>query len=124
MPHLRGLLFLLTLLTIYLGIRLALNRTFIDDPQPDIPARMNDLADRMDPNTATWQELAAIPGLGEKKAHSIVEFRDNWNQKHPNVPAFAKPEDLHAIKGIGPAMISNMKPYLIFPGSSRPLKSE
>ena len=114
-PHLRGLLILLTTLTLVLGVRLSCNRTFIDDPQPDVSARMSDLADRMDPNTATWQEFAAIPGVGEKKAQAIVAFREKWVQDHPDKPAFATPQDLHAVKGIGPATISNMSRYLIFP---------
>ena len=113
--HVSALLGLLMILTVALGFRLACNRTFIDDPQPDVPARMTDLADRMDPNTATWQEFAAIPGLGEKKAQAIVVFREKWIQNHPNKPAFSAPQDLHAVKGIGPATISNMSRYLVFP---------
>jgi competence ComEA-like helix-hairpin-helix protein len=113
--QLRGLLVLLTLLAVTLAIRLARNHTYIDDPEPDVPARATDLADRMDPNTATWEDFAAIPGLGEKKAQAIVAYRDQWTQRHPDKLAFAKPEDLHAVKGIGPATISNMSQYLIFP---------
>ncbi|HET6248979.1 MAG TPA: helix-hairpin-helix domain-containing protein [Tepidisphaeraceae bacterium] len=106
---------LLLVLVIVLGGRLICNRTFIDDPQPDIPARAHELADRLDPNTASWQELAAISGLGEKRAHAIVAYRDTWHKKHPNTPAYAGPQDLRNIKGIGPATVSNLTPYLIFP---------
>jgi hypothetical protein len=110
---LRGLLLIFA---IVMGGRLACNHTFIDNPQPDIPARSGDLADKLDPNTATWQEFAAIPGLGEKRAHAIVDFREAWAIKHPNTPAYAGPQDLRNVKGIGPATASNLAPYLVFHG--------
>jgi competence ComEA-like helix-hairpin-helix protein len=114
-PQVRGILVLLAILTGILAVRLVCDRAFIDDPQPEVPSRMTDLADRMDPNAATWQELAAIPGLGEKKARAIVAFREKWIQDHPNLPAFAGPQDLRGVKGIGPATVSNMSRYFIFP---------
>jgi DNA uptake protein ComE-like DNA-binding protein len=89
-----------------------------DDPQPEVGARASELASRLDPNAADWRELAAIPQLGEKKAKAIVAFREDWLKKHPNDPPFRGPQDLRLIKGIGPATVSNMMPYLIFP--SRP----
>jgi len=112
-----ALLILLTLFTTYLAITYIRNRAFIDDPQPEIGARAGELADRFDPNGASWQELAAIPNLGEKKAKAIVDFREHWLLLHPGDPAFRGPQDLRQIKGIGPATVSNMTPYLIFQGS-------
>ncbi|HZL36575.1 MAG TPA: helix-hairpin-helix domain-containing protein [Tepidisphaeraceae bacterium] len=114
----RALLALLTVLLVCLGGRYACNRTFIDDPQPDVAARAGELADKLDPNTADWQELAAIPNLGQKKAKAIVAFREQWLTQHPGNPPFHSPQDLRQVKGIGPATASNMMPYLIFPNAS------
>ncbi|MDB5289909.1 MAG: hypothetical protein JWL69_1150 [Phycisphaerales bacterium] len=114
-PQRRALIVLLSILLVFLTGRYACNRAFIDDPQPDVPARADDLADKLDPNTADWRELAAIPNLGEKKAQAIVAFREKWHAQHPHDPAFRGPEDLRQIKGIGVATAANLTPYLIFP---------
>jgi competence ComEA-like helix-hairpin-helix protein len=114
-PQRRAIVILLSLLLVFLTGRYACNRAFIDDPQPEVNARAADLADKLDPNTADWRELAAIPNLGEKKAQAIVAFREKWQAQHPQDPAFRGPEDLRQVKGIGPATASNLKPYLIFP---------
>ncbi len=115
--HRRALVGLLTILVIVLGIRYAFNSAFISDPQPEIPARAAELADKLDPNNCTWQELAAIPYLGEKKAQAIVVYRDRWKREHPGDLAFRGPQDLRNVKGVGPATVSNMSPYLMFPNS-------
>src|SRR5665213_1782315 len=115
-----ALLGLLGVMTIVLAGRYACNQAFIDDPQPDIGARATELADRLDPNSAAWQELAAIPGFGEKKAKALVALREGWRVKHPNDPPFRGPSDLRLVKGIGPATVSNMLPYLLFPNKNEP----
>jgi len=115
-----ALLVLLTAVTVVFAGRYACNHTFIADPQPDSGARAAELADQIDPNSAEWQELAAIPGLGEKKARTLVEFRERWLKTHPNDPPFRGPSDLRLVKGIGPATVSNMLPYLYFPSAGNP----
>jgi hypothetical protein len=114
-PQRRALLAILTLLCLGLGIRYACNPTFVSDPQPERPARYGDLADRVDPNTADLNTLTAIPNLGEKRAEAIIEFRQIRARQHPDEPVFRVVEDLMAVRGIGPAMVDNLKPYLIFP---------
>ena len=111
----RALIVLLSILLVFLTGRYACNRAFVDDPQPEVPARADELADKLDPNTADWRELAAIPNLGEKRAQAIVAFREKWQAQYPRDPAFRGPEDLRQIKGIGVATAANLKPYLIFP---------
>jgi hypothetical protein len=113
----RVLLVLLVAMLAYLAIRYACQPVYVSDPQPEVPSRFNDLADRIDPNTADWQTLAALPGIGEKKARDIVAYRDRVKGEHPGKPAFSAPEDLLRIKGIGQAMMTGMEPYLIFPGT-------
>jgi len=115
----RGIVVCLSLFTAVLAGRYACNPEYIEDPAPDKPARSAELADRLDPNVAAWQELAAITGLGEKKARAIVSYRENWHVVHPRESAFRDARDLQHVKGIGAATAANLQPYLIFPDSPR-----
>jgi len=56
-------------------------------------------------NSATTKELIAIPGIGEKTAIKIIEYRDRKGH-------FNSPEDLLDIRGIGPAKLERMRPFL------------
>ena len=115
LPQRRVLLVLLSALLVFLGVRYALNPTYVSDPQPEQPARFDELADRIDPNTADWSALAALPNVGEKKAKDIVAFREEAKRYAPNGVVFARPEDLLKVKGIGLAMLEGISPHLTFP---------
>jgi DNA uptake protein ComE-like DNA-binding protein len=112
LPQRRALLVVVTLLWMVLAVRYAMNSRYISDPQPDVPDRAAELADRIDPNTADWQDLAALPNLGEKRAKAIVEFREA--RRATRNPVFTSADDLLAIRGIGVATVTKLKPYLIF----------
>lgn len=56
-------------------------------------------------NTATLEELENIPGIGEAKAKSIIEYRKNCGQ-------FTKKEDLLNIKGIGETVFAELKDFI------------
>ena len=105
----------LALLLAYLAIRLWLNPAHVSDPQPDRPARYDELADRIDPNTADAATLAALPGLGPNRAQDIVDYRESFTHADPTRRPFERPEDLLKIKGIGVSMLETLRPYLIFP---------
>ena len=66
----------------------------------------------------TWQTMAALPMIGEKRARLIVEYREQFQALHPGQRAFNSAQDLLRIRGIGPAMMSQLQPYLLFPGPS------
>lgn len=117
-PQRNALLALLAVFLVVLMVRFAMNRAYVPDPQPSQGARAGELATRMDPNSADWQMLAAIPTLGEKRAKEIVAYRDRLRAAAPNTIPFKHPTDLLHIRGIGPATIENLKPYLIFPSDS------
>jgi competence ComEA-like helix-hairpin-helix protein len=111
----RGAITLLALLIVIFALRLWLNPRTIDDSNPAIAPEAGELADKIDPNTATASELAAIPDLGEKRAASIVEFRERFTAIHPNHRACENLDDLLQIPGIGVATVEMMEPYLAIP---------
>jgi comEA protein len=55
-------------------------------------------------NTASKLELMELPGVGEKTAIKILQYREN--QKFNSI------EEIQNIKGIGPKKFENMKNYL------------
>lgn len=56
-------------------------------------------------NTATKDELIALPGIGPAKAQSIVDYR---NQHGP----FKSIEEIRKVKGIGEKLFTQIKPEL------------
>lgn len=58
--------------------------------------------DRLDINTATAEELMALPGIGQSKAESIIAFREEHG-------AFEKTEDIMNIEGIKEGVFSKLK---------------
>ena len=59
----------------------------------------------VDINTASVWELAGVlPGIGESKAQSIVEYREA-------VGGFRSVEELIEVEGIGEALLEQIRPY-------------
>ena len=56
-----------------------------------------------------------------RPSRRILEDRMQFQKTHPNEPAYKKLEDLQRIKGIGPATLENLKPYLQFPPTTHPV---
>lgn len=63
-------------------------------------------AGKINLNQATAAEISALPGLGDKKAEAIVEYR---TQNGP----FASVEDLIKVKGIGEKLLEKIKPMIV-----------
>ena len=120
LPQRRVLLLLLTVLLVFLSVRYALNPTYVADPQPERPARFDELADKVDPNTADWPALAALPGIGEKRARDIVAHREDARRYAAGGVVFARREDMLRVKGIGVVMLEGIAPYLAFPEPPSP----
>ena len=106
---------LILLILTYLFILHVSHPSRITTPQPYEGPRASELRDQLDPNTATAEDLSALPNLGPAMARRIVEDREQFQKSHPNEPAYEKIEDLQRIKGIGPATLENLRPYLRFP---------
>lgn len=111
----RGLIVLLAVLLAFLTWQSFRNRLYISDPQPHEGTRAAELESRIDPNSADWQTLAAIPGLGEKRAKAIVAYRESMHRLNPASVIYQRPADLLQVRGIGTATADNLRPYLVFP---------
>jgi competence protein ComEA len=60
--------------------------------------------ERIDLNRAGVAELMRLPGVGERRAQAIVALR----AKSP----FRKPEDVLAVKGLGPKWFASVKGFV------------
>ena len=60
--------------------------------------------ERVDLNRAGLAELMRLPGVGEKRAQAILALRE----RRP----FRRPEDVLAVKGLGPGWFAKVKGHL------------
>ena len=60
----------------------------------------------INPNIATETQLLSLPGVGPALCERMIAARS----EHP----FRNLEDLDRVKGIGPAKLEKLRPYLIF----------
>ncbi|MDH3208413.1 MAG: ComEA family DNA-binding protein [Gemmatimonadota bacterium] len=63
--------------------------------------------ERIDPNRADEVELDRLPGVGPSTARAIVAAREGGT-------VFRSPEDLTAVRGIGPATLDRLRSLLSF----------
>ena len=61
--------------------------------------------ERIDPNRADEVQLDRLPGVGPATALAIVAARDEGS-------GFRRAEDLSTVKGIGPATVDRLRPFL------------
>jgi len=95
-------LFLITTLLIGTGIKYAsdqhwwLPETEVVDSDPE------SIKLKIDLNRAEWYELIILPGIGEKKARAIVEYRQETG-------SFKNIEQLCGVNGIGTETVKRIK---------------
>jgi competence protein ComEA len=108
---------LLGLVLVYVLIARYLRPLVLADPIAVVPSRLEQVEQRLDPNTAPWPELARLPGVGESLARRIVAYREE-ELKHRPGPIFRRLEDLEPVKGIGPTLLERIGPGLKYPEST------
>lgn len=72
--------------------------------------------ERVNPNDAPASSLARLPGIGPARARAIVAHRNRVHERTGPQPAFRNAGDLQQVKGIGPATVNNLRPWLQFDG--------
>lgn len=115
-----GLTFVTAALMVYLGIRCAANREYVSDLLPEAGPRAAELPERVNANTADAGMLAAIPGMGKLLAERIVAEREAFVAANPGATPYVNLDDLRRVKGMGPATLKKLEPYLVFEGEDRP----
>ncbi|MBI1742678.1 helix-hairpin-helix domain-containing protein [Candidatus Acetothermia bacterium] len=101
-----------TILTIFLTAALSWSVIQMASPpslrvkiwQPPIVKISNSL-ESIGLNSATYEELLAVPGIGPVLAQRILDYRKEHG-------SFKTIEELNNIKGIGPKTLEKLKPYL------------
>jgi len=64
----------------------------------------NSISSKININNASKEELQTIPGIGESKADSIIEYRNN--------NTFTSIDDIKNVKGIGDSLYEKIKDYI------------
>ena len=79
-----------------------------DDPLPTADSSRPDSlleGERINVNTAGYYDLMRLPGIGEKRARAILD----WREEHGG---FSAPEQLLEIRGIGEKILEGLLPYI------------
>ncbi len=70
--------------------------------------------ERINPNEAPAASLMRLPQIGAARARAIVVHRQSVSGPAGRQPAFRTANDLEQIKGIGPAIVEDVRPWLQF----------
>lgn len=73
----------------------------------EVPTPVASQEGKVNVNTAGARELMDLPGIGEKKAQAMIDYRNREG-------AFRSLSDLGKVKGIGPKMLEKLKPLVVF----------
>lgn len=69
------------------------------------------LSGKLNLNTASAQDLMLLPGIGPKKAETIIAWRDRRGK-------FKRVADLRRVKGFGAKTLKKLRPYLSVTGQN------
>lgn len=77
----------------------------------------------VNPNTAPWWELAALPRIGHAKAVAVTRYRKQERKRrdapseNAPPPIFNSADDLEAVRGIGPRTVQRLADHLRLPSA-------
>jgi len=72
---------------------------------------------QINPNDASEASLSRLPGIGPTRARAIIALRERLQDQNGRSSVFQNAEDLAQVKGIGPATVDGMRPWLRFDAS-------
>jgi competence protein ComEA len=78
---------------------------------PALAADGGDLSGVLNVNTATAEQLMLLPGIGESKARAILDRRKEQG-------GFKTIDELVEVKGIGPAALDKIRPFVAIQGKT------
>lgn len=86
-------------------------------------ARLAKVSVGIDPNSATWFEIAQLPGIGEKLAKRVIACRESrlaaLGPSGAGRVVFRRPADLAQVKGIGEKTVLRIGRFLRFPADGQ-----
>jgi hypothetical protein len=106
---------LLLVLLVFLVVEVVRRPARLDDPLVVVHGQSIQLAAKIDPNTATLEDLSRVPHLGEKLSAAIIAWRDARKPLTADGILFHRPEDLAHVPGVGRTLVAQVGPYLSFP---------
>jgi DNA uptake protein ComE-like DNA-binding protein len=106
---------LLFLLLVFLVVEVVRRPARLDDPLVVMHGQSVELAAKIDPNTATLEDLSRVPHLGEKLSGAIIAWREARKALVADGVLFHRPEDLAHVPGVGRTLVAQVGPYLSFP---------
>ena len=105
---------ILAIMAIYCGISYISSKSYVGIKQEEDKKKINEIEGRINPNTANWASMARLPGIGEKLAQAIVDYRKIYWSENKKSQCFNRCEDLDQVRGIGPVKCEQIRSYLIF----------
>ncbi len=81
-------------------------QTFAAETNMQPSAAAVKVAEKININTASNEQLATIKGIGVKKAQTIIDYRNEHGD-------FAHLEDLIKVKGIGESTLQKIQPFIM-----------
>ena len=94
--------FLITTILIGTGIKYSIDQHWWSPKTEVVDTNPESIKLKIDLNRAEWYELIILPGIGEKKARAIVEYRRKAG-------AFKNIEQLCKVNGIGTHTVIKIK---------------